>query len=383
VSHRTSKNRKPRKSTPPPVAIGGEVVEEVGLPNRWVEYPNLYGGFHAFAPSKDGPFALCLCASSGVGNLIRLLQIQKESHRDPYLKFDPSLDWNKLLPPAFHIEERARVPELGSLRWVARSCHRCNMLPAARRWSHEMYADQFKQYYGWYVIQAQMRLGLTFYDLFLPDVTPPDLLRLRSEALHARDLMSQEESRLMAMVNGPPRLDIRADEVTYWQNVKMGEEAEFVRLRRAASQAKARFDNAIESIVREEFGHRRVGERWVAETQLFQIISSILPNEKIERHLRPQWLDGLELDIWLPTLHAGVEYQGQQHFKSVDAWGGNAALKMVQERDERKRKLCAANNIILVEMDYTEPLTVEHVTTRLRAVLDLAAGIRHSHPQDH
>jgi len=37
----------------------------------------------------------------------------------------------------------------------------------------------------------------------------------------------------------------------------------------------------------------------------------------------------------------------------------------LQERDERKRKLCKALDITLMEVDFTEPLTNEHIKNRL------------------
>lgn len=58
-----------------------------------------------------------------------------------------------------------------------------------------------------------------------------------------------------------------------------------------------------------------------------------------------------------------IEYDGEQHFIPVDFWGGEEALKLQQERDERKNKWCKENNIKLVRIPYTEydNLTVEYL----------------------
>lgn len=58
-----------------------------------------------------------------------------------------------------------------------------------------------------------------------------------------------------------------------------------------------------------------------------------------------------------------IEYDGEQHFKSIEIWGGEEALKIQQERDERKNQWCKDNNIRLVRIPYTEydNLTLEYL----------------------
>lgn len=49
-----------------------------------------------------------------------------------------------------------------------------------------------------------------------------------------------------------------------------------------------------------------------------------------------------------------IEYDGEQHFESVEFFGGEEKLKLQQERDERKNKWCKDNNISLIRIPYTE-----------------------------
>src|SRR5690348_8084601 len=44
-----------------------------------------------------------------------------------------------------------------------------------------------------------------------------------------------------------------------------------------------------------------------------------------------------ELDIFIPSLHLAIEYQGAQHYHDVNAW---ADQRSHAERDQEKRKLC-------------------------------------------
>ena len=54
------------------------------------------------------------------------------------------------------------------------------------------------------------------------------------------------------------------------------------------------------------------------------------------------------------TLLGLIEYDGEQHFESIDFFGGEEKLKLQQERDERKNKWCKENNIRLIRIPYTE-----------------------------
>jgi hypothetical protein len=45
-----------------------------------------------------------------------------------------------------------------------------------------------------------------------------------------------------------------------------------------------------------------------------------------------------------------VEYQGSQHDKPVDFFGGLESFKAAQERDARKKLLFKENNAILIEV---------------------------------
>jgi hypothetical protein len=73
----------------------------------------------------------------------------------------------------------------------------------------------------------------------------------------------------------------------------------------------------------------------------------------------------LELDVYLPELKLGIEYQGQQHFHAIDAWGGEEALEKLQERDLIKKELCLIHGVKLIEIDYTEPLTYDYIKSKV------------------
>ena len=78
-------------------------------------------------------------------------------------------------------------------------------------------------------------------------------------------------------------------------------------------------------------------------------------------HHRPEWLNGLEFDIYIPDIKTAFEYQGIQHYRPVKAWGGEKAFEEVKHRDARKVLMCKQLGIRLIKVDYTEPLTENYI----------------------
>jgi very-short-patch-repair endonuclease len=48
-----------------------------------------------------------------------------------------------------------------------------------------------------------------------------------------------------------------------------------------------------------------------------------------------------------------IEYDGEQHFKPVKQWGGEAGFKERQARDEEKNQWCEKNGYELIRIPYT------------------------------
>ena len=65
---------------------------------------------------------------------------------------------------------------------------------------------------------------------------------------------------------------------------------------------------------------------------------------------KPEWLGRQHVDIFFPNQNIGIEYQGAQHDKPIDFFGGEEAFKKNQIRDKRKKKLFQANDAVLIEV---------------------------------
>lgn len=62
----------------------------------------------------------------------------------------------------------------------------------------------------------------------------------------------------------------------------------------------------------------------------------------------------LPFDFYLPELNVCIEYDGEQHVRSIDFFGGNDGLKKRQLHDQIKTDYCKINNIPLLRIMYNE-----------------------------
>jgi hypothetical protein len=327
----------------PSAAVDGPLVREQ-LPLPVVHYPQR-GVFLGFAEDEDAVPVLCACARPAIEHAARL-----QAHKAATCDILPTLD-PTLLP------ERL-AEQVSALVFRRAVCHRCNLAQPALRHSHELEGGRFIQYYGWYVAQAYYRYGIDpKTHAYLADVCPSEMLpyvQMIAATAAALEHPSWEESMTAA-----------ASETSglHASSLPVGARRYTARQYRRAC---ASLDRAIENAVRQEFGFRPVGEGWISETMLYQIVKRLYAQTAVLRRQRPAWLEGLELDVYLPDLDLAFEYQGQQHFCPVKAWGGEEALRKVQARDTRKAALCAEQGVVLVAIDYTEPLSEAYVRERVK-----------------
>lgn len=58
-------------------------------------------------------------------------------------------------------------------------------------------------------------------------------------------------------------------------------------------------------------------------------------------------------DFFLPTYNIIIEYDGEQHTKAIDYWGGKEELIETQRRDKIKTNYCLDNNITIIRIPYS------------------------------
>jgi hypothetical protein len=329
---KSTKRINPTKRAVVKVASAALTIKE-DLPFQYVYYPDMYGTFIGFSETENSQVYFCECSKQAIYNYQLLVKQENIINKE----FLINNKLTQILGTNFFDEN------LGLYK--PKLCHRCNQTTPSIRYCHEMYGGNFKQFFGWYINQTFLRLGI-FNLFFLKGYTPK--------------VIEDEIARIILLQNEFNKFSISLDSnITYGSDRINFFDKEIGKLTRAL------YKN-IENITREEFGFRKVGEGNVSETILINIISNIYKSSKIIKHYRPSWLEGLELDVFLPEENIGFEYQGQQHFYPIKAWGGESALQALRKRDQRKRIICKNLGVKLIEIDFTEPLEAGYILKKIK-----------------
>ena len=69
----------------------------------------------------------------------------------------------------------------------------------------------------------------------------------------------------------------------------------------------------------------------------------------------------LSYDFYLPNYNLLIEFQGEQHEKPIEYFGGKIKFKCQQEHDRRKRNYALDNNIELLEIWYWDLVNIENI----------------------
>lgn len=72
----------------------------------------------------------------------------------------------------------------------------------------------------------------------------------------------------------------------------------------------------------------------------------------------------LLFDFYIPVHNICIEFDGQQHFESVNIFGGKENFQKIQERDAIKNEFCKKENINLLRIPYTEFNNIDDILTK-------------------
>lgn len=64
----------------------------------------------------------------------------------------------------------------------------------------------------------------------------------------------------------------------------------------------------------------------------------------------------LPFDFYLPTMNTLIEFDGEQHDRPVDRWGGVEAFKIQSKRDKIKDNYCTKKQIELIRIKYYDDI---------------------------
>jgi hypothetical protein len=324
------------------VANRGDVTYEDSLPFRHVYYPGYFGTFLGFSENSDSDICLCSCSKEAVTNYLQLtheLNIFRMAvdHIIVSYRHFPEQIVNELL--------LANAPnDLGvfkHLRFKDTLCHKCNQAVPYYRYCSEIYGGIFQQTYGWYIDQKLFNYGIDPGGFHMaPEAFPQPIISI----LSATTAKYKEEYPQMFMRRP---FSISCSSLEHQEVMK-------------------EFRRVAENEIRSEIEYKELGKENINEKILLNIICSLYPGTRILHRARPHFLNGLELDIYLPDLSVGIEYQGAQHYQPVEHWGGDEAFRNTKSRDKNKKRLCKKHGIQIVYFSHKEILSRELVQYKLR-----------------
>jgi len=133
-----------------------------------------------------------------------------------------------------------------------------------------------------------------------------------------------------------------------------------------------------ENQLRKEKGLPKIGEGWISETLLYNIVSKIFSEMGYDvlHHSYPAFLDRQELDIHVPQLKLGIEYMGAQHYAPIDFFGGRDGFEKTKARDEKKRRVCKKFGVEVIDFRYDEPIEEKYVRSKLKKFISIASDNR-------
>lgn len=89
---------------------------------------------------------------------------------------------------------------------------------------------------------------------------------------------------------------------------------------------------------------KRNSRRSKVEKALFDLLEAEFPQHHFYANDKTM-LDGFEVDIAVPDLNLGIEWNGIVHFKPIY---GQEKLSKIQLRDQKKQKIAEKKNISLI-----------------------------------
>jgi len=335
--------KRKKKITKVVASQDGMTTFEKELPLPHVYYPGFYGAFFAFCIDKNSTPYFCTCSINAIKNYIKLrLRFKSRRNSNPNKNYILSsanfpISVVERMAQEFTVEDSTIID---SLLFKENICHECNRQTPQLAYCHSMYGGVFEQNYGWYINKQSYEDGVKPVSFqILEDVCSDELFE--SLEIGKTGFISRYGS-----LDETDLILLKAHDSIYQKETR-------------------KIRTVIENEVRIKFGFNKVGEAWASETLLFQIISQLYPDKRVYRHHRPEFLDYLELDVYIPDLKMGFEYQGIQHFEPIEHWGGKAALKELKVRDAKKKKLCEENGINLIYVFYYEELNKELIYNKI------------------
>ena len=119
----------------------------------------------------------------------------------------------------------------------------------------------------------------------------------------------------------------------------------------------------IDEIYRICLREGEVDVKWYSEYNLYKLVLEVFPNAIFQ--YSPEWLYPQSLDIYIDEIKTAIEYQGQQHYKPIEHFGGTKGFGKTVSRDDKKKKRCLSNGVKICYWKYDIAITKENLIAML------------------
>ena len=128
-------------------------------------------------------------------------------------------------------------------------------------------------------------------------------------------------------------------------------------------KTKQKFKDIYKGVENDLILNNKIPSKWKSEQDLYKLVLKYFKNAEI--HCSPKWLSPQHLDIYIEELNLAFEYQGIQHYQPISVFGGQKEFAHRLQLDERKRKLCLENDVILIEWQFDEIISKTTLKNKL------------------
>ena len=383
---------------------------EPNLPYNYVHTGKYFNGvdsavFYAFSEKEDSNIYFCSCQKQAIKNMLDICDKFSgcTPHVSGYKLYNHiiKMKFPSVINMIIHESNCQNGKDIFQLlQFKDNLCHLCNHITPTEDFTKYEYASKFEKKYGQYLRVALHNIGIGdcidshngIY--FIEDALPEDFKKLLlptsdeiiSDIQTFYKLSEDELERVketMHFINSipqPERTVIMYNQYEYpFPNKEdygylLELEKEYPidnTIRTYITKVLWKRYLEIKRIATSEIKAAFKVKRWVNESILINYVKEMFKDKTIYTHYRPPFLDGLELDVYIKELNVGIEYQGIQHEKPIDAWGGEEALQKRKEYDRKKIDLCKKNNVDLFFFWYYEDLNKELIKSKLAKYIKL------------
>ena len=338
------------------------VIQE-SLPLPFVHYGGLYSTFISFSPQSNGELHYCECIRSAIRNYIHDF-VSSRGDRTPLSRSSlANAYWfpNRNQRVIDDSKDVYESPEevVAIMTFTPDLCHRCNKAVPSIEYGYELGFKKtsfFARRFGFYIQQWLYQHGFNGWggrirgvDVaeHMADKAPIDDSDKRGSNAIDIALQSEREKAVQA-----GRTPLWKDELELRSSIR--EQTKII-LSYAEDQVRGDFEFPAHAMLAQ------------SEHILYLIAQRIFGKESVHHRARPDWLHGLELDIFVPGHSIAFEFQGHQHQTRRSFMHSEAdSFEKLLSRDRRKQNKCRERGIDLLYFFEEDFLTEDLVRKRMQ-----------------